>query len=259
MLVAVASAKGAPGVTTTARLLASVWPTDVVLVDADGAGGDLSLLARTESRAPLDPDRGILSLAADARRGLHVDGLDEHLQRTDGGLDVLCGVSSPEQMTGIAPVWPTVATGLANLPGRDVVVDCGRIGPASPVLPVLTAADAVLLVVRPRLEAFAHLRERVRWLSQLHSSRGGPLAVGVLLVAEGRDRRSLGELTQLLAHERLPATVLGQVADDPRAADVVAGRLSRSIQSSLLVRSVRQIVEPVRTLAATGGTVRTTV
>ena len=38
---ALVSAKGAPGVTTSALLLAAVWPSPSVLVEADWAGGDL--------------------------------------------------------------------------------------------------------------------------------------------------------------------------------------------------------------------------
>ncbi|GEL98889.1 hypothetical protein [Cellulomonas terrae] len=256
MLVAFGSAKGSPGVTTTARVLASVWPGDVVLVDADPAGGDTSLLARTPDRGALDPERGLLSLAADARRGLVQGGVREHLQTIEGGLDVLCGVSTPEQMTGIANVWPALAAELAQVQATDVLVDCGRIVASSPVLPVVMAADVLVLVARPRLESFAHVRERVRWLAHLQDTTARVPAVGVVLVADSRDKRSLADLQQLLAHERLPATVLGQVALDERAADVVAGRLERPIARSLLVRSVRQLVEPVAALAVERGAVR---
>lgn len=256
MLVAVGSAKGSPGVTTTARVLASVWPADVVLVDGDPAGGDLSLLARTPSRDALDPERGILSLAADARRGLVTGAIDEHLQQVEGGLDVLCGVTTPDQMTGIAPIWPTVAGALASLPGTDVIVDCGRVAPGSPVLPVVAGADVLLLVARPRLESFAHVRERLRWLGHLQDTTGRGPALGIVVVADSGDKRSARELAQLLGHERLPGTVLGQVAEDERAADVIAGRIDRPVARSLLVRSVRQLVDPVRALAATRGTVR---
>ena len=256
MLVAIGSAKGAPGVTTTARVLAGVWPADVVLVDGDPAGGDLSLLCRTPAGEALDPDRGLLSLAADARRGLVSAGLGEHLQRVDGGLDVLCGVTTPDQMTGIAPVWPTIAAALAGLPETDVLVDCGRVAPGSPVQPVVTAADVLILIARPHLESFAHLRERLRWLAHVQDTAGRVPAIGLVLVADSRDRRSARELGQLVAHERLPGTVLGQLADDPRAADVLGGRVERSIARSLLVRSARQLIDPVRALAATRGAVR---
>jgi MinD-like ATPase involved in chromosome partitioning or flagellar assembly len=109
MLVAFASAKGSPGVTTTAAALGSVWPADVVVADMDPAGGDLALRLRAPQERPLDPERGLLSLAAAARRGLEPGEIAAHTQTTDGGLDVLTGVSSPEQVTGIGPVWPAVA------------------------------------------------------------------------------------------------------------------------------------------------------
>jgi MinD-like ATPase involved in chromosome partitioning or flagellar assembly len=256
VLVAFGSAKGAPGVTTTARVLASIWPAEVVLVDADPAGGDLSLLARTVDRGALDPERGLLSLAADARRGLVEGGIGEHLQQIEGGLNVLCGVSYPEQMTGIAPVWPALAGALANVRGADVLVDCGRVVASSPVMPAVLSADVLVLVARPQLESFAHVRERLRWLAHLQDTTARVPAVGVVLVADSRDKRSLADLGQLLAHERLPATVLGQVAFDEKSADVVAGRLERPIARSLLVRSARQLVEPVAALAASRGAVR---
>lgn len=257
MLVAVGSAKGAPGVTTTARVLAGVWPGDVALIDADPAGGDLALLARRPDEGALDPDRGLLSLAADARRGLADRPLEDHLQEVEGGLDVLCGVSTPEQMVGIAPALPQLAAAFARWPARDVLVDVGRVAHTSPALPLVQAADVLLLVARPQLESFAHLRERVRWLAQVGAANVRTPAVGVVLVADSRDRRSAGDLAQLLAHDGLPATVLGQVADDPRAAAVLGGRVERSVARSLLVRSARQLVDPLRALAQSGRDVRT--
>lgn len=254
MLLAVASAKGSPGATTTARVLASVWPTDVVQADCDPVGGDLAILGRGPAGASLDPERGLLSLAADARRGLGAGALDEHLQELDGGLRVLLGVTVPEQVTGMGAVWPALAAELGQDRERDVVADCGRIAPGTPVLPVLAAADAVLLVVRPHVEAYAHLRERLRWLETVRSPAGTPPPVGVVLVSDVRDERGVKDLGRLLSHSGLRAPVLGRVAHDTRAADVVAGRLSRSIARSLLVRSVRELVDPVRELMTAGTT-----
>ncbi|MDT0166784.1 hypothetical protein Q9R32_14615 [Actinotalea sp. AC32] len=250
MLIALAGAKGAPGVTTTARVLAAVWPRPVVLADCDLAGGDLALLGRTPDGGVLDPDTGLLSLAAEARRGVPVADLDDHLQQVEGGLDVLCGVAGPEQVTGIGPVMPAVATALARQPGRDVVVDCGRVAPGSAVVPVLAAADVVLFVVRPRLEAYGHLRERLRWMAGVRDAHGRGPALGVAVVTTAPDHRSTKDLAQLLAHSGVEADVVGRVAEDARAADVVAGRLQRGIAHSLLVRSVRELVEPLHHLAA---------
>jgi len=258
VLLAVGSAKGAPGATTTARVLAAVWPQDVVLVDADPAGGDLALLARRPDDGALDPDRGLLSLAADARRGLGERPLEDHLQQVEGGLEVICGVSTPDQMAGIGPVLPQVAGAFARWPGRDVLVDVGRVSPTSPTLPLVQAADVLVLVARPRIESFAHVRERVRWLAQLRETNLRTPEVAVVLVADSRDRTSAGDLARLLAHDGLPGTVLGQLADDTRAADVLGGRVERPVARSLLVRSARQLVDPLRALSQSGRGVRTT-
>ncbi|NNH23819.1 hypothetical protein HLB09_12095, partial [Pseudokineococcus marinus] len=159
MLVAVASAKGSPGTTALAVLLASLWPGDVALADVDPAGGDLALRYRGPDGAPLEEDRGLLSLGAAVRRGAEAE-LAPHLQPVAGGLDVLVGVSAPEQVAGLGPVWGSVARALRPH-DRDVVADCGRVLPGAAHLPVLAGADAVVLVARPDVAGAAHLRERV--------------------------------------------------------------------------------------------------
>src|SRR5690625_3247432 len=130
MLIALASAKGSPGVTTTATALAMTWQRDVVLADLDPAGGDVALRARTPNEDVLDPDVGLLSLAAAARRGLAPEEVPEHLQVIDGGTHVLAGVTRPEQVTGIGAVWPTSGAALRAGPETDVLVAGGGVGAA---------------------------------------------------------------------------------------------------------------------------------
>jgi len=249
VLVTVASAKGSPGATTTARVLASLWPSDVVLVDADPAGGDLSLWMRAPDGSPLDPERGLLTLAVEARRTPNA-ALATHVQATDGGLPVLCGVQAPEQVSGMGPVWPAIGHVLSSASGA-VVADVGRLGPDSAALPLVEASDVLLLVARPSVESYSHLRERLRWLARHNPGPRGMPAVGIVVVADPRESRAVRDLQQLLAHGAFTAPVLGAVALDPKAADVVAGRVERGIERSLLVRSVRQLVEPVYDLAST--------
>jgi MinD-like ATPase involved in chromosome partitioning or flagellar assembly len=249
MLVAFASAKGSPGVTTTAVALGSVWPSGVVVADMDPAGGDLALRLRTPGQAPLDPERGLLSLAAAARRGLEPGEVSVHAQTTDGGLDVLTGVSNPEQVTGIGPVWPAVATALRDLPDVDVLADCGRVVPGTPVLPVLTTADAVVLCVRASVESYAHLRERLRWLSgPLRIGDIGSIPVGIVLRTGVSDTGAVRDLDRLLQHDRLQVSVIGRVAEDHRAALGLAGEWTRRLSRSLLIRSARELVSAVRGL-----------
>ena len=63
-LYAVCAAKGSPGVSTAAVALGMTWARPAVVADLDPAGGDLSLRYRDVEGRPLDPDRGLMSLAA---------------------------------------------------------------------------------------------------------------------------------------------------------------------------------------------------
>ena len=109
MLISLASAKGAPGTTTSAHVLAAVWPAPVVLADADPFGSDLLYRLRGSTGLPLDAERGLLSLAAQVRRSPDAD-LAEHTTTVDGGLDVLLGMPRPEQAAAIASNWGAIAT-----------------------------------------------------------------------------------------------------------------------------------------------------
>ncbi|MCP9979875.1 hypothetical protein [Actinomadura madurae] len=90
-LIALAADKGAPGVTTAAVALGAVWPRPVLVAECDQAGGDLVYRLPAASPADgdgdggmLNPSRGLLSLAATARRGLRPDQIAEHCQRLAG-------------------------------------------------------------------------------------------------------------------------------------------------------------------------------
>ena len=53
MLISIASAKGSPGASTSAHVLAAVWPRPAVLAELDPAGSDL--VYRTHSREGAPP------------------------------------------------------------------------------------------------------------------------------------------------------------------------------------------------------------
>src|SRR3982074_1468642 len=66
-LIAIASDKGAPGVTTAALALAAVWPRPVLLAECDPAGGDLVYRFPAVGGGPLDPRAGGASPARGCR------------------------------------------------------------------------------------------------------------------------------------------------------------------------------------------------
>jgi hypothetical protein len=261
-VVAVASAKGSPGVTTFAVALAGVLPGPVLLADLDPAGSDVWLRHRDRAGHPLDPDRGLLSLAAAAHRGT-LD-LGDHVQVLAGGLPVLLGLSSPEQVAGLGAAWPHVELALAGVAGT-VVADCGRCTSAASASPVLRTADAVVLLARGDAASLAHLRERVRAVLELRGGRrpafsangSGPPArpvtatsVGVVVVAPTRERGAAADVQRLLDAAGLPARVLGHVADDAKGALALSGAGRAAPGRTDLVRSVRSLVPAVTAFAS---------
>ncbi|HEU5023571.1 MAG TPA: hypothetical protein VFV01_01490, partial [Spirillospora sp.] len=220
-LIALAADKGAPGVTTAAVALGAVWPRPVLVAECDQAGGDL--VYRLPAAAPdggtgrqgggdggmLNPARGLLSLAATARRGLRPDQIAEHCQRLVGGLDVLVGLTNAEQAQAMTWLWGPLGRAFAGLGPVDVIADCGRLGAGTPLTELLREADLVVLLTRATLEQVAHLRERVAALAA--ELRGGP-PVGVLVLADPRDfRGSIAEVDRIIVGAR------GRQAPDPAA------------------------------------------
>jgi hypothetical protein len=248
-LYVLAAAKGSPGVTTSAVVLAGIWPGAPILADLDPAGGDVALRYRDQSGGPLDPDRGLLSLGAAVRRGNSEVQLADHVQQISGGLEVLVGVSSPGQVQGLGPTWQHLAKSLRSVPGRDVIADCGRLMPGSATVPVLQSADAVLMLARPTLEGLSHLRELIRGLAEiLRLGSYDAVPVGVALITSYRDARTVGSVQSILDQAGLQASVLGLLAEDDRAATAVRNGDSRRIRQSLLTRSATEIGDRLRAL-----------
>src|SRR5205807_7327841 len=92
-LIALASVKASPGVTTAALALGAVWPVprQAVVVELDPLGGDLA------ARFGLAFEPGLLTLAAAVRRKDRAAALQEHVQQLLGKLPVIVGPASPEQ------------------------------------------------------------------------------------------------------------------------------------------------------------------
>jgi hypothetical protein len=256
-LIAVAADKGAPGVTTGCLALAAVWPRPVLLAECDPAGGDLVYRLPAAGGGRLDPGRGLVSLAVAVRRGLPPEQAWEHAQKLPGGLDVLAGVVTAEQGTGLDPLWGPVGSLLARLPGADVIADCGRIGADGPFFGLLAEACLVALVTRAGMGELVRLRERAAAVGAALAARGrpagpasGPLAgvpgpgpgpaLGAVVVAGQRDfHAALAEAGRALGG--CGVSVLGGLAYDPRAAAGLAGEWGGRLDRSLLIRTAREL------------------
>ena len=204
---------------------------------------------------PLDPNTGLLSLAATARRGLAAEQLWDHTQRLSGGLEVLVGLGNAEQSAGLAAQWDTLGRAFASLGksphpqlAADVIADCGRIGPESASVALFPHAALVLLIAGDEPEQIARVRDRALALTaRLHGTDRGmsPLAqplLGVLLVAQAQGAAKIaGQVNDMLVASRAGARVVGVIAHDPLGAEQLAGRRRGRVERSLLVRSVRKI------------------
>ncbi|HSZ41307.1 MAG TPA: hypothetical protein VK817_15235 [Trebonia sp.] len=242
-LIAVAADKGAPGVTTTALALASVWPDPVLLAECDPAGGDLVFRFPAADGRQLDPRRGLLSLAVAGRRDYQQQHVWPHVQKIHGGLDALLGVTNAEQGAGLSTLWGPLGKMLATLPDADVIADCGRLGPEGPFYDLLAEADSVLLVARADLGSIIRLRDRAAVVVSAAGQRGhGAFAVDALTIAEAqRLKNAEAEVTHALAQAGVPVRLSCGLADDRKGAELLSGTWGGKLDKTLLIRTAREV------------------
>lgn len=240
-VITLTSAKGSPGVTTTAAALALVWPRPVLLIEADVAGGSSILAGYFQGLQR--HERGLVDLAAAHRSGRLLEGLHEaSIPLGDSGARVVPGVSSPAQAGTMERLWEPIAAVLRGLEstGTDVIVDAGRLGAAGGPMPLVREADVALLVTRTTLPAVAATRARAAVLKDELANRGtGEDALWMLLVGEGQpfSKREVASAVEL------PAAAT--MAWDPVNAEVIslgkAPASKKKWESSSFVRSATAI------------------
>jgi MinD-like ATPase involved in chromosome partitioning or flagellar assembly len=246
-VIVLASAKGSPGVTTSALAMAAVWPRRVLLADCDLAGGDL---AAGLLRATAPANGGLLELALAARRGLSAQDVLARclrLSATDDTVLLLPGLTDPRHAVALASSWPQIVAALQTMdttePARDVLIDAGRL-PCPPEL--VTAADRVLLVARPSLLSVHHARHQLSAVHR-HRSHGASDAADRQLEPAGADGIGIllvGDRPYSPSEVRsaLPVPVMAVLAHDPRAATALGeGTASgRWFDRSPLMRTARR-------------------
>ncbi len=221
-VVALASIKGSPGVTTAATALAASWPTGrrVLLVEADPFGGDLA------PRYGSTITNGLASLFAAARRTLTPEGIWDHVDHLPGGLPVLFGHSNVQGAVANEKAWPAIAEALGAL-DADVVVDAGRLLPhfAGGIRDVLAHSDVLVVLCDPTLEGIVHLRAALPSLVAEMSTRA------LLVVPTGSGGYSGTEIGKTLRVDVGPP-----MPDDRKAADALANKraMTRLERTALL-------------------------
>jgi len=228
-LIGLCSAHGSPGVTTTALVFAATWPEHrrCLLVEADPFGGVIG------ARYRLGDTPGLSSLAAGARGGLDEEAVWRNVQQLPGGVPVLVGPASADEAHAVLrDVAEVLADWCTTQSDVDVIVDCGRIGPPSPVVEMLTQADAVMVLARGSLD---QIRPAAHRLSAL---KAAGVAASLLMV--GDSPYGSDEVAATLNTE-----VGGVIAWDPRTAAVLTGTRGavRHLRRSPLVRSAATLTD----------------
>lgn len=217
-LVTFASLRGAPGVTTTALLVASALE-DAVVVEADLDGGVLA------ARYGLGREPGLTTLAADSDHDVR-----NHAQDA-GGVPV---VVAPETPTTCASIWRTAGDRITrNLQAGTgtSIIDAGRLRAPSPIV---AASDQLVVVVQPvaeQLVALAHT------LAPTRAAIAGELVV--LIAGDGPYRSEQIE-------SELGVRVIGAVPNDHVAAEALRTGGSRvRLTRSRLVRAAAGVAETI--------------
>lgn len=244
-LIALASASGAPGVTTTAVGLTLTWRRAALLVDADpGAhqailagylGGQLATAKGLQRVAEAHRDRRpLLEVVSDETVPLtaadHARDADGAAGGSDSGPSrrLLPGFARPANAGLFGPVWPDLADAFVRLEtaGIDVVVDAGRIERQGLPQPLVDRADLVVVVTRSNLRSLAAARTYAAMLRDQSRMAGGELNLGVLVVGDQMPygSREIGRLLELpvvsvLPHDPAAAAVFSDAAPRPRRFD----------------------------------------
>lgn len=233
MLISFLSAKGSPGVTTSVLALAARWPRAAIAVDLDPQGGDI-LAGLGGGRHPAR--HGIVELLVEARNeSLHA-AMGRHVVRpAPHSPPVLAGFGAPGQAANVP--WDLVGSHLVDVPGADILADCGRFVLDHSVSAVLRRSDLVVLVAGSSLRV---VRAAARTLPLIRRELG----------TAGEANHGHGPVTLVIIGPDMPYTaeeiaggcqteVAGTLPCDPVAASVWSdgAPTGRGFQRSRLQRA----------------------
>ena len=244
MLIGLLSTNGSPGVSTTAMAMGSVWPSPVVVIDADPSGGDM--LAAAGAVVEADREHSLLELLRLGGQGQIPRVLDSQITVLPTRAPVVTGLAHPGQAGGLA--WTDLAEGLRAVTHRDVLVDLGRWGLPYAPAPVLRACDLLVLVVRTQLRGLRRA-ERILPLIREDVQRHNPGGASVgLLVVNDHGPYAVADIAR---SAKLGVPVFGELPLDTRTAAVFSEGATpgRHWDRSPLARALPGVVRTVGQLA----------
>jgi len=233
-VIALASASGAPGVTTTALGLSLLWPRPVLLIEADPTGG--SGLLAGYFRGTREYEAGLIELALTSSSIR--DGLAEVSQRISGTtVSFVAGTRSHTQAPALRDLWLPLSEELADLEstGQDVIVDAGRLGLVGSPEPLLAHADLTLIVARTSLPALSAVRS---WADSVQQGTFDWQQAGLVVIGDGQpySAREVGRVLSSPVVAALPedpesAAVFSRGAQPPKRFET--GPLARGLQAAI--------------------------
>lgn len=195
MLVALISASGSPGVSTTALGLTLTAPTPrVLLVEADPIGGSpvhAGFLRGTREAAAARSDRSLINLVDPARRGSIADAFGRQvvaIPTDDPDTDAWCvpGLRTTGQADAMRDTWAPLGSHLNGLArrGATVVVDAGRYGHRSGPEDLIRQADLVIVLTRTSMTAVEVLCGTLHSIRDLLRRHKSPSALGLITIGD---------------------------------------------------------------------------
>ncbi len=245
-LIAITSASGAPGVTTTALGLALAWPRPVVLVEADPTGSR-AIPAGYLRGGELPTTRTVVDLAVSLRAGTLVEDLPASVFRLPGTtVDFLPGPLNHLQSRALDALWEPLSAELKALErnGQDVIVDVGRLGLDGSPTRLLTSADVALLASRSTLPALVGASSWAPTVLSWFERAGAAASLAALLIGDGRPYGARA------AAKVLQVPVAASLAWDPDTAAVYSegAAAGRKFQTAALNKSLRAATQSIATM-----------
>lgn len=241
-VIALCSASGSPGVTTTALGLAVAWPRPVLLVEADPVGGSAILAGWFQGAR--DHDTGLLDVAFAAEPVGEV--LDRVAVPIGDTVQFVPGARSHIEARELHGLWRPLAEALAGLDatGRDVIVDTGRLGMAESPQVLLERADLTLLVTRSDLPAVAATRSHADLVVRTSPWR----RAGLVAVGPGRPYSARG------AAKFLGLPLAGSIPMSPQDAAVYSQGATprRRFRKGTFVRALHTMARTLHDQVSTG-------
>lgn len=244
-LIVFASAKGAPGVSTTTLALATHWPRPALVVEADLSG---SSIIPGYLRGQIHHDRGINHLAIAHNSGALEEDFEAQTlpldrERPDGprfvpGLFAASGAPAAREL------WGPLASHLASFSETDVLVDLGRLDAVRDSREAfLSLADLVLITTSARLPDWFAARQLVQpRVQSLPGGAGSFTNLRCLVIGPGRPYPTAD------VAGAVGLRAVGSVAWDPDTAAVYsdgAGARTGKYSKSAFAKSITRLTADI--------------